>query len=86
MKRIYGLKRVFMILAMAIAVAGCEVGDMQPSIAYPPINIPPDDGWEDDTNTGSPKSPVPIKPKRNPDGKIQRPKLVEDLINNIISR
>jgi hypothetical protein len=46
--------------------------------------ISPDQGLEN--GSADPKRPVPIKPKRNPDGKIQRPKLVEDLINKIVTQ
>lgn len=64
---------------MALTLAGCEammVDDIAPD--NPGFNS----GESDDNN---PKRPVPIKPKRNPGGKIERPKAIEDLINQIIT-
>ena len=64
---------------MALTLAGCEamiVGDIAPD------NPGFESGESDDNN---PKRPVPIKPKRNPGGKIERPKAIEDLINQIIT-
>jgi hypothetical protein len=70
--------RVFIIGAAALTIVGCEAAfDDNPGPTTPGINPDP-------VTPGGPKRPVPIKPKRNPDGKIQRPKLVEDLINQIV--
>jgi hypothetical protein len=79
MKPIYRFKRLLTIALLATAAAGCEVGAVMDS-----PQISPDPGLEN--GSADPKRPVPIKPKRNPDGKIQRPKLVEDLINKIVTR
>ena len=82
MKPIYRFKRLLTIALLATAAAGCEVG----AVMDPPQITPgpgPDNGSGD---WAEPKRPVPIKPKRTPDGKIQRPKLVEDLINKIVTR
>ena len=64
---------------MALITVGCEAAmDAQ----FPAVI--PDRGPED-FDPGDTKRPVPIKPKRNPGGKIQRPKLIDDLIFQIIS-
>lgn len=82
MKILYKLKRLSITGVIVLTFVGCEMA----YDAGPHPVPPPGDGWEDDPNTGSPKRPVPIKPKRNPEGKIQRPKLVEDLILQIITQ
>ncbi len=78
MKILNRVGRVFIIGAAALTIVGCEAAfDYNPGPTTPDINPDP-------VTPGGPKRPVPIKPKRNPDGKIQRPKLVEDLINQIV--
>ena len=80
MKPIYRFKRLLTIALLATAAAGCEVGAVMDS-----PQITPGTGLDNGSGDwAEPKRPVPIKPKRNPDGKIQRPKLVEDLINQIV--
>ena len=63
---------------MALTLAGCES-----EVLDNPI-FPGYDSGDNDDNY-NPKRPVPIKPKRNPGGKIERPKAIEDLINQIIT-
>lgn len=83
MKRILHIFKGIVITGIAaIALTGCEVG----AVMDPP-QILPDPGLDDgEDDCAEPKRPVPIKPKRNPGGKIERPKLIEDLINKIITR
>jgi hypothetical protein len=78
MKPIYRFKRLLTIALLATAAAGCEVGAVMDS-----PQISPDPGLEN--GSADPKRPVPIKPKRNPGGRIERPKLIEDLIHQVIT-
>jgi hypothetical protein len=43
----------------------------------------PDDGGIEDIPGGNLKRPIPIKPKKNPGGKIERPKFIDDLLNKV---
>lgn len=75
------VKNIVIICSVALITVGCEAAmDAQ----LPPAVIP-DRGPDEDFDPGNTKRPVPIKPKRNPGGKIQRPKLIDDLIFQIIS-
>lgn len=74
------VKGIVIICSVALITVGCEAAmDAQ----LPPVVIP--DRGPEDSDPGDTKRPVPIKPKRNPGGKIQRPKLIDDLIFQIIS-
>lgn len=79
MKRIAKIAVVLSI--MTITLAGCEALSFDVSAPGPDVQIP--DNGEDGADPG--KRPVPIKPKRNPGGKIERPKLIEDLIHQVIT-
>lgn len=79
MKRIAKIAVVLSI--MTITLAGCEASFDIAGPVNPDVQIP--GGGEDGTDPG--KRPVPIKPKRNPGGKIERPKLIEDLIHQVIT-
>jgi len=65
---------------MAVAtmtLAGCEMAiDCSPTI--------PGDG-NHDTLIPDSKRPIPIKPKKGTGSKIERPKLIDELINEIMS-
>lgn len=63
----------------AVTLAGCEMAlDSSPSL--------PSDGNEGNPDFGQgPKRPIPIKPKKGTGSKIERPKLIDDLINRITS-
>lgn len=74
------VKGIVIICSVALITVGCEAAM---DAGLPPAVIP--DRGPDDFNPGDTKRPVPIKPKRNPGGKIQRPKLIDDLIFQIIS-
>lgn len=73
------VKGIVIICSVALITVGCEAA----MDAQLPVEIP--DSGNEDFDPGNTKRPVPIKPKRNPGGKIQRPKLIDDLIFQIIS-
>lgn len=78
MKRPINLLRGVAISIFALGtLTGCEAA-LDPSLLIDPDTSGP-------TDNSGPKRPIPIKPKKNPTGRVERPKLVDDLINKIIS-
>lgn len=78
----FSIKIVTLFTALTLSV-GCSVDDMD--VDNPPSSLPydPDDGGIEDLPGGDLKRPIPIKPKKNPGGKIERPKAIDDIINRI---
>ena len=78
----YSIKIVTLITALTLSV-GCTV-DFMDTGNLPPANpYEPGDGGSEDLPGGDLKRPIPIKPKKNPGGKIERPKLIDELINKV---
>lgn len=77
----YSIKIVTIITALTLCI-GCEAA-FSDVVATPPGGCPDDPGSEDNIGSDIPKRPIPIKPKKNPDGKIERPKLIDELINKV---
>ena len=78
----FSIKIVTLITALTLSV-GCSVDVIDSG--NPPSSLPndPDDGGIEDIPGGDLKRPIPIKPKKNPGGKIERPKLIDELINKV---
>lgn len=78
----FSIKIVTLITALTLSV-GCTVDLM--NTGTPPSSGPyePDDGGIEDSPGGDLKRPIPIKPKKNPGSKIERPKLIDELINKV---
>jgi hypothetical protein len=78
----FSIKIVTLITALTLSV-GCTVDFM--GATDPPSSGPydPDDGGLEDSPGGDLKRPIPIKPKKNPGGKIERPKFIDDLLNKV---
>ena len=78
----FSIKIVTLFTALTLSV-GCSVDGMDadnPTLPNPNV---PDDGGSEDLPGGDLKRPIPIKPKKNPGGKIERPKAIDDIINRI---
>lgn len=78
----FSIKIVTLFTALTLSV-GCSVDGMD---AYnPPSSLPydPDDGGIEDIPGGDLKRPIPIKPKKNPGSKIERPKAIDDILYRI---
>ena len=78
----FSIKIVTLITALTLSV-GCSFDVMD--TGNPPSSDPydPNDGGVEDSPGGDLKRPIPIKPKKNPGGKIERPKLIDELINKV---
>ena len=78
----FSIKIVTLITALTLSV-GCSFDATDAD--NPPISDPydPNDGGIEDSPGGDLKRPIPIKPKKNPGGKIERPKLIDELINKV---
>lgn len=78
----FSIKIATLITALTLSV-GCTVDFMNTTL--PPSSEPndPNDGGIEDSPGGDLKRPIPIKPKKNPGGKIERPKLIDELINKV---
>lgn len=75
----YSIKIATIVTALALCI-GCEVGF---DITDPGIPIPDIPTEDNDGDSQNPKRPIPLKPKKNPGGKIERPKLIDELINKV---
>lgn len=74
--------KIATILAMLTLSVGCgELGLGIEDRPGPPLPDPIAPG--DDNGNGLPKRPIPIKPKKNPGGKIERPKAIDDILDRI---
>lgn len=78
----FSIKIVTLITALTLSV-GCSVDAMDADNPTLPNPNDPDDGGIEDIPGGNLKRPIPIKPKKNPGGKIERPKAIDDIINRI---
>ena len=74
----YSIKIATIVTALALCI-GCEVGFDMNNPGIPSPDIP----TEDNGDSQNPKRPIPLKPKKNPGGKIERPKLIDELINKV---
>lgn len=72
------LRRVAIMAVATMTLAGCEM-------AFDgTVTIPGDENPGTDLIPDS-KRPIPIKPKKGTGSKIERPKLIDELINEIMS-
>lgn len=78
----FSIKIVTLFTALTLSV-GCSVDAMDADNPTLPNPNDPDDGGIEDIPGGNLKRPIPIKPKKNPGGKIERPKLIDELINKV---
>ena len=75
----YSIKIVTLVTALTLCI-GCSVDF---SVMDPVTEPSQPDKPEDNIPDLFPKRPIPIKPKKNPDGKIERPKLIDELLNKV---
>lgn len=73
------LRRVAIMAVATMTLAGCEMAALDSSPTMPGDGTP-DTGLIPDS-----KRPIPIKPKKGTGSKIERPKLIDELINEIMS-
>ena len=80
----YSIKIATLISVLALS-AGCSVNET--GILDPLPSPAPDQpsGPGEGTDPMLPKRPIPLKPKKNPGGKIERPKLIDDIIGKIFT-
>ncbi len=78
----YSIKIVTLITALTLSV-GCTVDFMGTANLPSPGPYEPGDDGVEDVPGGDLKRPIPIKPKKNPGSKIERPKLIDELINKV---
>ena len=77
----YSIKITSLVAALALSI-GCSVdphGDVTTPLEPKPVPGVPDD----DHGNGDLKNPIPIKPRRNPGSKIERPKFIDDIMDRI---
>ena len=77
----YSIKIATLISVLALSV-GCSVNEI--AILDPlPSPSPDQPSGPGEGDPMQPKRPIPLKPKKNPDGKIERPKLIDELLNKV---
>ena len=80
----YSIKIATLISVLTLSVE-CSVNEI--AILDPLPSPDPDTPGspEEGKDPMLPKRPIPLKPKKNPGGKIERPKLIDDIIGNIFT-